>query len=76
MNSAGIVETIASVLQINNKFIHKNMNLINEINKNVNLPKNIIKNIEIENTLNNAFAFNGINTSILIKRDWGRLLWR
>ena len=69
MNSAGIVETIASVLQINNKFIHKNMNLINEINKNENLPKNIIKNIEIENTLNNAFAFNGINTSILIKRD-------
>jgi malonyl-ACP decarboxylase len=66
--AAGVIEAIACVVQMQNNFIHPNINLVNAID-NICLfaPKQAMSsNIYI--AMNNSFGFGGINSSLLLKK--------
>jgi malonyl-ACP decarboxylase len=67
MFSAGLLESIACVLQIKGNFIHKNLNLINPNMTDMPLVKDETEDYSIKYALNNSFGFGGINTSVVIK---------
>ena len=67
ISSAGIVEAIASILQMNHGFIHPNPNLKNPITNSLGLMKQKSETASINYALSNSFGFGGINTSILLK---------
>lgn len=64
--SAGILEAVASVIQMENSFVHGNRNLFQPIMQDVNFCKSEAEQKEVEYALNNSFGFGGINTSILL----------
>jgi len=64
--SAGIAEAIATIIQMNNKFVHPNLNLEHPI---PNICKFIMgesKTYPINFALSNSFGFGGINTSLVL----------
>lgn len=65
--SAGIVEAIATIIQIQGNFVHPTLNLENPISDKVFLPTKRI-NHKIETALSNSFGFGGFNASIVIER--------
>lgn len=66
--SAGIVETIATVLQMREGFIHPNKNLEEPIRKDLKFCGTEAINHRIDVAMSNSFGFGGINTSIVLKR--------
>ena len=67
--SAGIVEVIATVLQMNGSFLHPNKNLEEPICKELNFCGKEVMEKQINTALSNSFGFGGINTSIVVKRS-------
>ena len=65
--SAGIIEAIATILQMQQKFIHGNIKLIEPIRKHMNLVGPASESYQIQLALSNSFGFAGINTSIVLK---------
>lgn len=65
--SAGIVEMIATSLQMKYGFLHGNRNLENPINLHARLVGRCAHNVPIEYALSNAFGFGGINSSLILK---------
>lgn len=70
--SSGIVEAIATLLQINGGFLHSNLNLNHPIKELAWVRKQQTGNYQI--ALSNNFAFGGINTSIIFHK--GELSWQ
>lgn len=68
MYSAGIVEAIATILQMKCGCFHKNNNLDTLINISVNTIMESRKEKYIQFALSNSFGFHGINTSIVINK--------
>ena len=66
--SAGIVETIAILLQMNNNFLHPNLNLDNPIDTTCLLVGKSKMDIALHYAINNSFGFGGINTSIVLEK--------
>ena len=66
--SAGIVETIATVLQLNAGFLHANLNLETPLETDVRWVGTTAIKTDCNIALSNAFAFGGINTSIILKK--------
>jgi len=71
LGASGIIETIASILSMNNNTILPTINHLNNDNKfnkllNFNFNKN--KNKNIKTVLNNTFGFGGHNCSIVFKK--------
>ena len=66
--SAGVVEAIATVLQMNEGFLHPNKNLIEPIRDDLQFCDKKQINHKIEVALSNSFGFGGINTSIVLKQ--------
>ncbi|MFI4955143.1 MAG: beta-ketoacyl synthase N-terminal-like domain-containing protein [Gammaproteobacteria bacterium] len=65
--SAGVVEAIATLVQMNGDFIHSNLNLELPINDNLLWVRSpVTGNFKI--ALSNSFAFGGINTSIIFHK--------
>lgn len=66
--SAGVVEIIATVVQMQHGFLHANMNLENPINTTARFcgKKAVSKQVDI--AMSNAFGFGGINTSIVLRK--------
>lgn len=69
--SAGIIEAIASVIQLEKGFIHGNVNLQEAISDSMNLAANQSVDKEIKIALSNSFGFAGINSCILLKKVEG-----
>lgn len=67
--SAGIIETIATLIQMNENFFHVNLNLEDPISKNCNFVTASSKNSNIRIALKNSFGFGGINSSIVISKS-------
>ncbi|MBA2649835.1 MAG: hypothetical protein H0U75_09640 [Legionella sp.] len=67
--SAGIVEAIATLLQMNGDFVHGNLNLDTPIDTECRFaPKDsVAANIGV--AMSNSFGFGGINTSIIFTRS-------
>jgi len=66
--SAGVLEAIASVIQMRAGFVHPNINLDNPINESLKLVGKSMVPANIKMALSNSFGFGGINTSILINK--------
>lgn len=64
--SAGVVEAIATILQINNGFIHPNINLNDPIEANFKFADKVAVNEVVNIAVSHAFGFGGINSAIVI----------
>ena len=68
LGAAGSVESIFSILSINNNVIPATLNLDNPIETNcINLVANRPVNKNVEYALSNSFGFGGTNTALLFK---------
>lgn len=63
--SAGVVETIASILQMNGGYIHKNLNLETPISEHLRLSYETQLGETINVFMKNAFGFGGFNSSTI-----------
>jgi malonyl-ACP decarboxylase len=66
--SAGIVEAIATIIQMKENFLHPNLNLINPISKKSTFVKEISQPFELTYALSNSFGFGGINSSLVFSK--------
>lgn len=64
--SAGIVEAIATVIQVRKGFLHANLNLENPISQKTQFVKEKAQKIQAHIALSNGFGFGGINTCIVL----------
>ncbi|HTR88006.1 MAG TPA: beta-ketoacyl synthase N-terminal-like domain-containing protein [Reyranella sp.] len=68
LNSAGVVELIACVVQMQHGFIHPNMNLETPINARARFCGGQAVRTQLRTALSNSFGFGGINTSIVLRK--------
>ncbi len=66
--SAGLVEAIATVEQMQGGFMHANINLENPIRNDLNFCRGEALSHSIDVAISNSFGFGGINTAIVFKR--------
>ncbi|MEJ1355068.1 MAG: beta-ketoacyl synthase N-terminal-like domain-containing protein [Candidatus Sedimenticola sp. (ex Thyasira tokunagai)] len=66
--AAGLVELIATVLQIKGGFIHPNLNLINPIDTKLSFAGEKAIKMPVNYALNNSYGFGGINSSLVITK--------
>lgn len=67
--SAGVIELITTLIQMNEGFCHPNINLDDPIDSYVNFTgKEALAEVKINYAISNSFGFGGINSSILVKR--------
>jgi len=67
--SAGMVEAIATIIQMRQGFLHPNKNLDEPICNDLRFCGADAINHRIDIAMSNSFGFGGINTSIVLKRD-------
>ncbi len=66
--SSGVVEAVATIIQMNEKYLHPNINLQNPIDTDLNFTKDRVVECDNKIALSNSFGFGGINTSIIIRK--------
>ena len=66
--ASGIVEAIATLIQINGRFLHPNMNLEIPIDKGCRLVGSTMETASINTAMSNAFGFGGINTTVILRQ--------
>jgi len=67
--SAGIVELIATVLQMEGDYIHPSKNLDEPIDNDIRFSGATAEKDKIAYAMSNSFGFGGINTSIVLKNS-------
>jgi malonyl-ACP decarboxylase len=65
LTAAGMVESIATVIQLRNHFIHPNLNLDSPIENRIKFAGPISTNATFDIALKNSFGFGGINCSLV-----------
>lgn len=65
--AAGVIEAVATLIQMKHGFLHPNVNLENPIDNECRFIGLTAEAKRTELALNNSYAFGGINTSIVIK---------
>ena len=66
--SAGLIELIATILEMRGGFVHPNLNLEEPIDTELNLVGNMAREVQFDYAMSNSFGFGGINTCVIIKR--------
>ncbi|MER6581109.1 beta-ketoacyl synthase N-terminal-like domain-containing protein [Nonomuraea sp. NPDC001023] len=69
MCAAGVVEAIATVVQMRRGFVHPNLNLRHPINRDCRLAPGRLRAADIRYALSNSFGFGGFNTCIVLGRE-------
>ncbi|WOA53295.1 beta-ketoacyl synthase N-terminal-like domain-containing protein [Dickeya solani] len=64
--AAAAVETVATLIQMKERFLHPNLNLETPINDECRFVGQHAQHQEIKVALNNAFGFGGINTCVVL----------
>ncbi len=67
ITAAGIVEAIASLIQMNENFMHENLNLKIPIEYPMDWIQSYRDVQSIQYTLSNSFGFGGVNTAIILE---------
>jgi malonyl-ACP decarboxylase len=67
--SAGIIEIIACIQQMNKGFIHPNLNLEDPIDSDMRFTGRQSVKADIGTVMSNSFGFGGINTSIILRKS-------
>ena len=67
LTAAGVVETIATIIQMEEGFVHESRNLTDPMSSELTFPIGESKQLDIRYALSNGFGFGGINTSILLE---------
>jgi malonyl-ACP decarboxylase len=67
--AAGVVETIAAIIQMQGGFIHPNLNLENPIDPDFLFAGKTATAASLNTVMSNSFGFGGINTSIILRRE-------
>ncbi|MET9482764.1 beta-ketoacyl synthase N-terminal-like domain-containing protein [Streptomyces sp. NPDC006638] len=70
--AAGVVEAVATVLQLSGGFVHPNINLRRPIDPGLRFTGRTARPADLSYALSNSFGFGGINTSILLAAAPGR----
>lgn len=68
LSAAGVVECIATLIQMNENFIHQNKNLITPISDKIDWVKDKTEYKEINYAMSNSWGFGGLNSSIIIEK--------
>jgi malonyl-ACP decarboxylase len=68
ISAAGVLELIASILQIRGRFLHPNPNLTSPIDSRLRFAPATETPLEIRTALSNSFSIGGLNTSVAIKK--------
>lgn len=68
ISSAGIIEAIATQIQMEHSFLHPNPNLEKPIVNDFNFIGKTVESQSIVTAVSNSFAFGGINTSIVLNK--------
>ncbi len=66
--SAGVIEAIASVIQMQHQFLHPNLNLDTPIDSRFTFVGNQSQKYNFNKVLSNSFGFGGIHSSILLTK--------
>lgn len=66
--SAGVIEAIATIIQMEKGFLHPNINLVSPIDKEFRFCKKRSMQADIKIAMSNSFGFGGINTSIILRK--------
>lgn len=67
LSAAGMVETIASLIQMKAGFLHPNRNLEQPVSSRISWVGPEAEKTEIRCCLSNSFAFGGLNTSLIFQ---------
>ncbi|MEJ2691597.1 MAG: beta-ketoacyl synthase N-terminal-like domain-containing protein [Candidatus Thiodiazotropha sp.] len=70
LSSAGVIEAIATVVQMQNGFLHPNRNLDEPIDDKCRFCGSEAENFQVGIAMSNSFGFGGINTSIVLKKEF------
>jgi malonyl-ACP decarboxylase len=66
-SASGMIELVASVLQLDRGFVHPNRNLDNPIDPELRFVGTQAEPLSAQYALSNGFSFGGINSTIVIK---------
>ena len=66
--AAGVVEAVATIVQMRHGFVHPNVNLKRPIDDDCRFVGVRAESAEIGHALSNSFGFGGFNTSIVLRR--------
>jgi malonyl-ACP decarboxylase len=69
LSAAGLIEAVATVLQLRDGFVHANPNLRQPIESRLGLVGPSTLTTRLRTAVSNSFAFGGINTSIVLALD-------
>jgi malonyl-ACP decarboxylase len=69
LSAAGLVEAVASLVQMNEGFVHRSNNLTDPITSGINWINHNAEPALLEYVMSNSFGFGGINTSIIFKNQ-------
>ncbi|MEL6561321.1 MAG: beta-ketoacyl synthase N-terminal-like domain-containing protein [Bacteroidota bacterium] len=67
LTAAGLTEAIATIIQMEEGFIHQSNNMTDPMASELNFPTEGAVQADISYALSNGFGFGGINTSILLE---------
>jgi malonyl-ACP decarboxylase len=68
LTAAGVIESIAAIIQMQEGFIHPNLNLEQPIDDECKFSRHQAIETLIHTAMNNSFGFGGINTSVIFKK--------
>ena len=67
-SASGVIELIASVVQLNSGFVHPNRNLDSPIDPELKLVSVKAEPLNAEYALSNGFGFGGINSCVVVRK--------
>jgi malonyl-ACP decarboxylase len=66
--AAGVIEFIACAIQMNEGFLHPNLNLANPLDHRLNFAGATTRVLDAKFALSNGFGFGGFNSSLVLER--------
>jgi malonyl-ACP decarboxylase len=69
LSAAGVIEAVATLIQMNEGFLHPNPNLDEPMRSDVGFVRKVREAADVRIAMSNSFGFGGINTSILFARS-------